>query len=185
MCHSPGDVQSVAQNERVGEFLSLFTHYSWQLRGFVRALVPVHSDAEDIFQEVSRTLWTQFEQFQTGTDFLAWARAIARFKILQYRREKGRLPTNMSDAVFDVLAREMIDSGDRQQSYMQYLNDCLQTLSTEDREMIEARYQTGQSTKHVADSVSRSVDSVYRALRRIHKVLLMCIQRRIAKEGRS
>ena len=183
--HSPGDVRSVSHHERANEFLLLFNDHAWQLRGFVRALVPAHADADDVFQELSRTLWTEFEHFQTGTDFLAWARCVAKFKILQHRRAKGRLPTNLSDNVFDLLSQEMMDGRDQRHVYMQYLTECLNSLPQCDREMIEVRYRSGQPPKQVADTVNRSVDSVYRSLRRIHKVLLMCIHRRQAEERSS
>ena len=34
-------------------------------------------DAEDILQACRLTLWKQFETFEPGTNFLAWARKIA------------------------------------------------------------------------------------------------------------
>ena len=40
---------------RVDEFVSLYTQHSLRLRGFVRALVPMQPDADDVFQDVSRT----------------------------------------------------------------------------------------------------------------------------------
>lgn len=175
----------MSHHERANEFLLLFNDHAWQLRGFVRALVPAHSDADDVFQELSRTLWTEFEHFQTGTNFLAWARGVAKFKILQYRRAKGRLPANLSDSVFDLLSQEMIDGRDQRHTYMQYLTECLNRLPPCDREMIEVRYRSDQPPKQVAGTVNRSVDAVYRSLRRIHKVLLMCIRRRQAEERSS
>lgn len=168
---------------RVDEFVSLYMQHSLRLRGFVRALVPTQPDAEDVFQDVSRTLWDKFDQYESGTNFLGWALSIARFKVLHYRRVKAKLPVNMSDTVFDIIAEEMVGAALHEDSYLQYLNDCIQHLPERDRELINARYRHGGSTKSVAAALNRSVDAIYRSLRRIHKVLCACVERRIADEG--
>jgi RNA polymerase sigma-70 factor (ECF subfamily) len=170
--------------ERVDEFVSLYMENSLRLRAFVRTLVPIQADAEDVFQETSRTLWAKFDQYQSGTNFLAWADSIAHFKVLEYRRLKARLPLNMNDQVFDLIAAELLQApaeDDRQ--YLRALTECLQLLPPRDRELIDSRYRSGQTTKAAAAALSRSVDAIYRSLRRIHRVLFECIQRRIAKEG--
>jgi RNA polymerase sigma-70 factor, ECF subfamily len=171
------------KSDRVDEFVTLYTLYSVRLRGYLRALVPHQSDSEDLFQEVARTLWMKFDAFQTGTNFLGWAMKIARFKILEHRRQKAKLPGNMSDTVFDLIAEEVMHSTNQEDVCVQYLNDCLQGLGVRDRELIRVRYQHGQSTKSVAHVLRQSVDAIYRSLRRIHKTLFLCIQQRAAKEG--
>jgi RNA polymerase sigma-70 factor, ECF subfamily len=168
---------------RVDEFVALYTQHSLRMRGFVRALVPTQPDAEDVFQDISRTLWDKFDDFESGTNFLAWALSVARFKVLHHRRVKARLPLSMSDTVFDIIADEMVGSANREDSYLQYLNDCMRRLPERDRELIHARYRHGGTTKTVAQALNRSVDSVYRALRRIHRNLLACVERRVAEEG--
>ena len=94
--------------DRVDEFVSLYMQHSLRVRGFVRVLVPTQPDAEDVFQDISRTLWDKFDDFESGTNFLAWALSVARFKVMHYRRVKARLPLSMSDTVFDVIADEMV-----------------------------------------------------------------------------
>jgi RNA polymerase sigma-70 factor (ECF subfamily) len=173
----------VQKTERVDEFVSLYMQHSLRIRGFVRTLVPIQPDAEDVFQEVGRTLWAKFDQYACGTSFLAWALTIARFKVLEYRRIKMRLPTSMSDTVFDLIAEEMVAAKETEGPQLTALSECLQMLPQRDRELIDARYRHGQSTKAVAATQSRSIDAIYRSLRRIHKALFTCIQRRISKES--
>jgi RNA polymerase sigma-70 factor, ECF subfamily len=171
------------RTERVDEFVTLYMQHSVRLRGYLRALVPHQSDSEDLFQEVARTLWMKFDAFQAGTNFLGWAMEIARFKILEYRRQKAKLPGNMNDTVFDLIAEEVMYSTSQEDASVQHLNECLQRLTVQDRELIRVRYQHGQSTKSVALALRRSVDAIYRSLRRIHKTLFLCIQQKAAKEG--
>jgi RNA polymerase sigma-70 factor (ECF subfamily) len=170
------------KTDRVDEFVTLYTQHAVRLRGFLRALVPHQSDSEDLYQEVARTLWAKFDTYQSGTNFLGWAMSIARFKVLEYRRQKARLPINMSDTVFDLIAEEVMNSANQEDVSLCYLNDCLQSLPARDRELISSRYRHGQSTKTLALALRQSVDAVYRSLRRIHRSLLMCIQQRAANE---
>ena len=170
------------KSERVDEFLTLYLKNARRVYGFVRALVPHKPDAEDVFQEVGRTLWEKFDQYESGTNFLVWAFAIARFAVFQYRRTRARLPTSLSDAVFELIAAELQNSSGEEDPRYQALVECLQKLSVRDRELIDARYRQGETTKSVAASAGRSIDAIYRSLRRIHKALLDCVQQRIAME---
>jgi RNA polymerase sigma-70 factor (ECF subfamily) len=170
------------KSDRVDEFVTLYLKYSRRVYGFVRSLVPHKPDAEDVFQEVGRTLWEKFDQYESGTSFLFWAFSVSRFAIYQYRRTRSRLPTCLDDAVFELIAAELLTCSSEEDPRFQALAECLQKLSVRDRDLIDARYHHGKSTKSVATSVGRSVDAIYRSLRRIHKSLLRCVQRRIAGE---
>ena len=170
------------KSERVDEFVALYSHNSRRVYGFVRSLVPHRPDAEDIFQEVGRTLWEKFDQYESGTNFLMWAFSIARFAIYHYRRKQARLPNTLSDAVFELIAAELLSSSTDADPRLQALSDCLGKLSPRDRGLIDARYQPDATTKSVAVTSGRSIDAIYRSLRRIHKFLLACVRQRIAAE---
>jgi RNA polymerase sigma-70 factor (ECF subfamily) len=170
------------KSDRVDEFVALYLKNSRRVYGFVRSLVSHKPDAEDVFQEVGRTLWEKFDQYQSGTNFLMWAFSIARFAIFQHRRMRARQPTSLSDAVFELIAAELLNSSTDEDPRYQALVECLKKLPANDRELIDARYRHGKTTRSVAASVGRSSDAIYRSLRRIHKGLLICVQRRIATE---
>lgn len=170
------------KSERVDEFVTLYMKNSRRVYGFVRSLVPHKPDAEDVYQEVGRTLWEKFDQYESGTNFLVWAFTIARFAVYQYRRTQSRLPTNLSDAIFELIAAEVLNSSAEDDPRYQALAACLQKLPARDRELIDARYRQGETTKSVAASVGRSIDAIYRSLRRIHKALLVCVQQQTAAE---
>src|SRR6185295_17788239 len=95
--------------DRAGEFISLFTQHSRQVYGYIRALVHHQSDAEDVFQEASRVMWEKFDQFETGTDFLAWACCISHYNVLMYRRTKARQRCILTEEVYALLDKEMAD----------------------------------------------------------------------------
>ena len=62
------------------------------------------------------------------------------------------------------------------------LGECLAKLRAKDRKLIEQRYAPGEKGKHVAERMGRPANSVYQSLGRIRKILMECIQRRLAAE---
>jgi RNA polymerase sigma-70 factor (ECF subfamily) len=168
--------------ERVDEFVSLYVQYSRRIYGFIRSLTTRQQDAEDVFQEVGRTLWEKFDQYQSGTSFVVWALSISHFKVLQHRRRQNHQPVGLSDAVLELIAHELAEFSIRDDDRYEALTACVQKLPAYDRELIEARYRREQSVQSLATELGRSVDSVYRAFKRIHRTLLGCIRRTLSQE---
>ncbi len=165
-------------------FVRLFTEHARRIYAYILVLLPDEDAANDVFQEVSLTLWERFGQFQTGTDFYAWAKQIVYYKVLQYRDRKRHEVVFLADSVLEELAADastqMPSLADRQRA----LADCYRKLPAADRDLIDRRYTAGAKTETVADELGRSVHQVYRALRRIHQALFDCVSRTVAREGR-
>lgn len=162
-------------NDPTKEFVALLTRHSRRIYSFLRSLVPSQVDAEDLFQEVSTTLWEKFGDFRPGSDFRAWAFQIAHYKVLNYRQRRSRQPQPFDDALIEQLAGDRMLLDDAIETRFHILADCYEKLSPQDREMIDLRYAEGAAIATVAARVGRSADFVYKALRRIHGVLYRCI----------
>lgn len=171
-------------DDRAKEFVSLLTRYSRRIYSFIRSLVPNQSDAEDLFQDASTTLWEQFEKYSPGSDFRAWAFQIAYYKVLNYRQRKARLPQLFGDDMIEMLAAERLLLDDSLEARFRALADCYGKLTEEEREMVDLRYTEKATVSDVAGQMSRSVDYVYKALRRIHGSLYQCIDRTLSEEER-
>jgi RNA polymerase sigma-70 factor (ECF subfamily) len=168
---------------REERFLKLFLAHERRIFGFLLALVPDWSAAEDLFQETSVVLWRKLDQFAPGTDFAAWALSIARYQVLDYRKKQRRDRVLFSDRTIELLADEMAVLGRDADARRDALEICLTKLKQQDRELIHLRYQPGATTQGVADRVGHSIQAVYKALNRIHGQLLLCIRRTLAAEG--
>jgi RNA polymerase sigma-70 factor (ECF subfamily) len=175
----------IAKSDRAGEFISLFTQNSRPVYGYIRALVHHQSDAEDVFQEASRVMWQKFDQYQTGTDFLAWACCISHYEVLMYRRTKARHRCVLSDDVYALIEREMPDFVVNSDARSHALSNCIELLPANDRQLLKARYSSGATTRLVSEKMHQSIDRVYRSLRRIHELLFNCVQRKVATEGNA
>ena len=61
------------RNEKSKICIELFSSNYNRIKSFIFSLVPNTSDADDVMQETSRIIWEKFEEFEVGTNFLAWA----------------------------------------------------------------------------------------------------------------
>jgi RNA polymerase sigma-70 factor (ECF subfamily) len=166
-------------NKNTDEFVRLFSLYTNSVYSYIRVLVPIHADAEDIFQETSRTLWEKFDEYRPGPEasFRTWALRIAQIEVLRYRQRTGRRHKLFSDHLYDVLDANVLAAADSFNPRLNFLDDCYRKLSEEDRCLVDARYRTNSTVEEIAAAQSRSAHSVYRSLRRIHQVLFECVGR--------
>jgi RNA polymerase sigma-70 factor len=165
--------------DRHAEFVRLLTGHSSRIFGFVLALCGNRSDAEDIFQNTSVVLWEKFEAYEPDSNFLAWACRIAYFEVLYDRRKSSRVRT-LSDAAWQALSADALATVERHDDYRESLAGCLEKLPSGDRELLEQKYFSQRSVAEIADGASKSIHSVYRALSRIHDVLLQCMRRSLS-----
>jgi RNA polymerase sigma-70 factor (ECF subfamily) len=169
--------------DREERFLKLFLAHERRIFGFLLALVPDWSDAEDLLQESSVVMWRKLDSFEPGTDFAAWALSIARYQVLAHRKRQKRARVLFSDQTLEMLADEMATLGRDADARRDALEICLTKLKPRDRERIHLRYQPRATTQGVADRVGHSIQAVYKALNRIHGQLLLCIRRTLAADG--
>lgn len=178
-------VRSCAENQHMAlareeQFLQDFLKYERRIYAFIFALVASWTDADDLLQETSLILWSKFDDFRQGSDFLAWALSIARFQVLNYRKRQRSSGARLSHACVEALADQIISRAEETSDRRKALADCLTQLKARDRELIQLRYKQNATTQSVADTVGRSLKAVYKALNRIHMQLLFCVRRKLA-----
>ncbi|MBY0528356.1 MAG: sigma-70 family RNA polymerase sigma factor [Gemmataceae bacterium] len=173
-----------AAGQHVQEVQRLFLQHADLLRGFLRGLVPQQEAADDIFQELFLTLTAKALDFQLGSNFLAWARAVARLKVFeQYRQLKRSIPL-LSAEVLEVLADAAPASDGLLMPRYEALQDCLKQVAPRAREMVALRYADPPLTpRQIARQLSWTANAVRVALARARKFLLECVERRLAARG--
>jgi RNA polymerase sigma-70 factor (ECF subfamily) len=158
------------------EFARLFSRNARRIYGFIMTLVFNHHDAEEVFQNTNVVLWNKFADFQPGSNFFAWASRIAYYEVLSLMKQQRRNRT-FSDEALELLANEAVAMSDQSTERYEALEECLARLDPPDRELLQERYYYQRPPKQIAASRSKSVHAIYRALSRIHNVLLNCVQR--------
>jgi RNA polymerase sigma-70 factor (ECF subfamily) len=162
-------------------FVQMFTKAQRPLYLFILSQTGNTQDSEEILQNANVVIWKKSDQFEAGTNFFAWACQIARFEVLQFRQRHRRDKLQFSEEFQEIVARESISRQDDLELQRQALDSCIRKLSPRDQALIRERYQPGSSGKDLASDLGRPANSVYQSLGRIKRVLLECIQRRIAE----
>ena len=169
----------MARSITYAEFEELYQAHASAIFGHIRALVSNAQDAEEVFQETATILCTKYDQYQPNTDFRAWACRIAYYEVLKYRERASRQPNVLSNEVLDLVDSEMIVMSDALDARGEALARCSELLKTKDPELIKDYYSREIAVAELAARMRKSVDTVYRSLRRVHTQLLECVEKRL------
>lgn len=173
---------SPAETERHHRFLRSFTAHEPAIRAHVRRLVPMRADADDVMQEISVVLWEKFDTFQEGGEFRAWAFGVARFEVLAWLRDRGRDRLVLDEEVVIQLAQETTADEPRLERQREALEQCLQKVPADQRDLIMQAYLPESRIQEVAQGSGRTVAGFYQWLHRMRRVLLDCIRRALSQE---
>jgi RNA polymerase sigma-70 factor (ECF subfamily) len=163
--------------------MMLMTRHQRQVFSYLYTLVPNRSDAEDLLQETSLVICEKFHEFEEGTDFVAWACQIAYWRVRYSRQKFVRSKVVFNQEILDVVAETAGTMADELDDRHEALVRCLQKLHQRDREMLTARYEPGGGVEEAARRSGRTVQTAYKALARLRKLLLDCVSTRLATEG--
>jgi len=162
-------------------FIRLLSEHERGLYLYVMTMTPHASDADDILQEAKVVMWRHFGEFKQGTNFGAWARKVAFFQVLAYRKRKQRDRLCFSDQFVERVAEETNEQEDYLESRYQTLASCVAKLDPEHRRIVSLRYEAGESIDAIAEAVGRTSGAVYRVLSRIRRSLHSCVSAQMDK----
>ncbi len=165
-----------------------FIKHTSRLRGFILALLPDFTMAEDVLQEVFLVVTRKAEQYQEGTNFFAWICEIARRKILEYRRREQKaagvmLSPEVLEAVCEAAPDEEEEQADVPEDRLQALANCVDELAPKTRQIVKMRYRGGCRPAEIARRMSWKPQAVYVALSRTRKSLRNCVERKVGREA--
>ena len=169
--------------EKHVEFLKIYTRNHRDLYRYALMLVVRQSDADDVLQEASVALWKKFGNYDASLPFLPWAKRVVYLEVLNLRKMQRAGPVTLSDSVIAQLAAEERTHEEVLAAQREALDQCLEKLRPQDRRLLNARYGGEASLVDFAESVGRSVSSMYVMLSRIRKQLLQCADRVLRAEG--
>ena len=165
------------------EFVQLFSRNQRRIYLHILGQVGNPDVAEEILQETNVVIWSKFDRFQLGTNFIAWSFQIANFEVLKFRDRRRSNKLVFSDDVLESLATESEEQQDDLDLRRSALRECMKKLRPKDRELIQTRYAPGNSGRDVAENLGRPSNSVYQSIGRIRKTLFECISRQLATEA--
>lgn len=166
-------------------FVRLFVTHEGRLRGFLRTLLTDWDDVDEVMQETSIIAWRKFAQFDIGTNFMAWAAAIARFEALKHRRKQARDRLVFSEDIFDMLADESLEEADTLTAHRSALGKCLEKLDERQKELLHLAYQPGVKFHEVAEKAGKSAQAFYKTIQRMRAMLLDCAEKQMQQEAHA
>jgi len=103
---------------------------------------------------------------------------------VRYSRQKyARSKVIFDQDIVDVVAQTAGGMVDELDERHEALAICLQRLHPRDRGLLIARYEPGGTVEEAARRSGRTVQTAYKALARLRKLLLDCVSTRLAREG--
>ncbi|MBI1368522.1 MAG: sigma-70 family RNA polymerase sigma factor [Planctomycetes bacterium] len=171
-----------AASDHVLNVQQLFVRHTRAIRGFVLCLAPGPGDADDIMQEVFLVLTRKADQFQAGTDFVAWVCSIARFEALNHLRRVRRNPVTFSPQTAALLA-DAYTAPAELDDWVEAIRRCMERLSPSARQAIHSRYGDGRKPADIASAMGIKPETVYVTLSKARAALRSCMEGRLAAEG--
>ena len=175
----------MAGRDRTSEFVALFAAADRGVYKYILTLLVDPTATQDVFQETSVTLWQKFEEFRPETNFLAWACRVAYFEVLKFRQTLRRDRLRFNDELVQTLADERLAGEGVLRARRLTLPDCVAKLPPGDRELVEQRYGSEETILEIARRTGRPANTLYKALERIRRTLMKCIEEKIAKSEKT
>ena len=163
-------------------FVRLFAAHEHQVYACIVSALVHWADADEVMQETSVALWEMFDDFEEGTNFLAWACKIAYFRILRFREKQKRDRLQFDPDFLDTVAATALEEAELFEVRRKALGDCVGKLKERDRDLLQSCYGGGK-IREAAERLARPAKGVYKALARIRQALFDCVQRKLASQG--
>jgi RNA polymerase sigma-70 factor, ECF subfamily len=169
-------------SRRTTEFLRLLGVHEDRIKGLIFSLVPNWADAQDIAQEVRLRLWEQFDAYDPAKDFGAWARTIAYYHVLAYRKRQHGRQVQLGAEVLEQVAAAFNAQIDEFEARGSALQRCLQKLTAAKRRLLLRCYSGCETIRQVAESLGRSFDAVRKSIFRTRGQLAACIRQELQRK---
>lgn len=177
--------ESMSPSPKTEEFLRLLGAHERSLFAYVYALAPGWQDAEEVMQRLRIRIWQQFDQYEPDKPFDAWARAIAYYLVLAFRKEKSRQREFFAERILEAVSNEFEKHQEKSNERRDALLGCLEKLEGQKKELVHAYYSAKNASESLADTLSMTPNALRQSLFRIRKMLLDCVERTMRVESRG
>jgi len=140
--------------------------------------VRAASDVDDVLQETNLVLWRKRSDYDPDRPFANWACRIAHYQALSFLQSRGRKPhISLSDELVEDLANRATQQLEQVDERVEQLRRCVAKLPTNQRSILQSRYQHNVSVIDLAEQLERQPQAVAMTLYRLRKSLKECVER--------
>jgi RNA polymerase sigma-70 factor, ECF subfamily len=174
------------ESEIIQRAAAEFTHDRHRLGAFVNGLLRDAHAAEDVLQEVWVRLAAEVEKGTRLENAAAWCRGVARNLIRRQWEQRQSAKVVADSAVLETFLErvelafaeeddEAVEWSERQRA----LDGCVSALPERSRRMLALRYESRASMEDVAAAMGQTFEAVTKALYRVRRALLDCVERKL------
>jgi len=152
------------------------------LRAFIALKLPVPHLIDEIAHESFVFAFRRIGDFEPGTSFRAWLRAIAanliRAEVQRFAREQSGRLRHARNA---VLENDLDAEPDTRLDELEFLRECMAAIPTGQQELLDLKYREDLPIETIAARLSRTENAVWQALFRLRQQLRLCIDGKLAR----
>ena len=168
-----------AEPDASQRFVALYQEYARLLLAFLQAQLGQEADANDVSQTVWNNVYRKLDQFD-GNNFRAWLFQIARNAVIDHRRKNFGKPKSLNDEDVSVdPTEEDCDMNDQLEDRKRAMRHCLEKLSPEFREAVQARL-AGKSYDEISASTGIAPNTWMTRFGRAKTQLRECVERTLS-----
>ncbi len=157
--------------------------YQARLRAFLAGYVPRAEWVEDLAQQAFVSAYQGLRNFEVGTDFYAWLRAIAynhlRAELERANRRRRLERDYLLEVTAGELARRLEAGAERDEERIGALRECVGLLSGTARELVRRYYGEGLSLGALGAALGRTPESLKVSLFKIRARLRKCVEEKL------
>jgi RNA polymerase sigma-70 factor (ECF subfamily) len=140
--------------------------------------------AEDIFQNTVLKAVTKDVSFEAEAALLSWAFITTRRDSFNWFRKHRRESVGIDEDILTLIHQDwQNDHLNPKGNRFELLRDCLEELPQKSERILRLRYFEGLSCGEIADSISITLDAVYKRISRIQNSLRKCVELKMQPGG--
>jgi RNA polymerase sigma-70 factor, ECF subfamily len=156
-------------------FIAALTRHQPALEAFCHAQLANRQDAQEALQATCVKLWEKSTDWNSETEFLPWAFAVARFTVLSHLRDRMRDRLVFDEDVVLAMAEEAETAAAQFEERREVLGACLEKVKPAQRDLLQEHYIAGRSIRELSVATGRSESAVKMILLRLREQLSACI----------
>ncbi len=166
----------LAQQGDLHAYERLVKHCQNLVTSIALAIVKDVDDSEEVAQQAFIAAWGNLTQLKNRQSFLPWIRHNTRYtahNFLRNSKSKKRVSSEKADVIFADLSDTNINVEEQLivENRNRALNQFIEELASDDREIVLLYYREEKSTKQVAQLLDLSESNVRKKLSRVRRTL--------------
>jgi RNA polymerase sigma-70 factor (ECF subfamily) len=164
-------------------FARLLTDAQFSLFSYILLLVGDATDARDVLQDTNLVMLRDAAHFIPGTSFMAWAKTLAYYQVLTYRKKRSRDRLVFDDEVFQRLTAKLEERREEPDRRLDAIHRCIGKLGETQRSLVAAKYFERLSVDAISERFDCSPAAVVSLLYRVRRLLARCVETTLREEA--